>query len=235
MKKLGLIGGTGPESTLVYYKEINRQVNEATGGKQFPEIAIESVNLFKALNLVSEKRYDELESYLLQAAQNLQNGGADIIALTAGTMHLVYDRLKSKIAKPFISIPQTVAEYAVECGYKRLGLLGTIFTMENTFLTKPFTDCGIEVFVPEEADRITINQIIGGELEYGIVKEESRQKLISEIKKMKQNWRIDGIILGCTELPLALNSQNCPVACLDIMEIHIRKLVQMLVEDKTKS
>lgn len=232
MKKLGLIGGTGPESTLVYYKEINRLVNEATGGKQFPEIAIESVNLFKALNLVGEKRYEELESYLLKAARNLEEGGADIIALTAGTMHVVYDSLKAQIKKPFISIPQAVAEYAVERGYKRLGLLGTIFTMENDFLSKAFTERGIEVSIPGEMERKTVNNIIGDELEYGLVKEESRQILISEIEKMKQNQGIEGIILGCTELPLALNSENCPVDCLDIMAIHIQKLVQMVCKEE---
>lgn len=229
MKKLGLIGGTGPESTLVYYKEINRLTNQAAGGKDFPEIAVESVNLFKALELVSEKRYDELEAYLLKAAQNLQDGGAQIIALTAGTMHIVYDRLKTKIKAPLISIPQAAAEYAANCGYKKLGLLGTIFTMENDFLTKAFTDRGIEVFVPEPNARTEINRIIGSELEYGIVKEDSRQKLAGEIKKLKDEKGIEGIILGCTELPLALNDQNTPVKCLDIMAIHIEKLVQLIV------
>lgn len=234
MKKIGLIGGTGPESTLVYYKEINRLVNESTDGKLFPEIAIESVNLFKALKLVSEKRYDELEAYLLQAAQNLENSGCQIIALTAGTMHVVYDRLKADIKTPLISIPETVADYAVSFGYKRLGLLATIFTMENDFLTKAFTDRGIEVFVPEDVERVEVNRIISSELEYGVVKEPSRQKLIAEIEKMKQKDSIEGIILGCTELPLALSDDNTPVKCLDIMSIHIQKLVKLILEIEDK-
>lgn len=230
MKKLGLIGGTGPESTLVYYKEINRLVNESAGGKVFPEIAIESVNLFKALELVSEKKYDELADYLLNAVNSLEKSGAEIIALTAGTMHVVYDQLKSQIKTPFISIPETVAEYAVEKGYKKLGLLGTIFTMENDFLSKSFTTRGIEVFVPDASARSDVNKIIGGELEYGIVREESQQKLIAEIEKMKAEKGIEGIILGCTELPLALSNENTPVKCLDIMEIHIKKLVELVLD-----
>ena len=229
MKKLGLIGGTGPESTLVYYKEINRLVNESCGGKVFPEIAVESVNLFKALELVSQKKYDSLTEYLLTAAKNLEKGGADVIALTAGTMHVVYNNLAEKLSVPLISIPETVAELAVKKGFKRLGLLGTIFTMENTFLSGAFAKRGIEVFVPSENDRVEVNRIIGQELEFGVVKEESREVLISQIKKMKEEQGIEGVILGCTELPLALNNENCPVECLDIMAIHIEKLVELVL------
>ena len=230
MKKIGLIGGTGPESTLVYYKELNTRLNKAAGGKAFPEIAIESLDLYKALNLVSDEKYDELADYILQRIKNLENGGAEVIALTAATMHVVFDKLKSKVNMPFISIPEAAAEYALSKGYKKVGLLGTIFTMEKDYLSKAFTQVGIEVFVPSKEDRKLVHDCIANELEYGIVKEESRSKLISVIKKMQQENGIEAIILGCTELPLALNKENCPVDCLDIMEIHIEKLVDLLTK-----
>ena len=227
MKKLGLIGGTGPESTLVYYKELNTRLNKTAGGKAFPEIAIESLDLYKALNLVSSEKYDELADYILQRIKNLEKGGAEIIALTAATMHVVFDKLKTQVNKPFISIPDAAAEYALSKGYKKVGLLGTIFTMEKDYLSKAFTQTGIEVFVPSKEDRQLVHNRIANELEYGIVKEESRAELISVIKKMQQEDGIEAIILGCTELPLALNKDNCPVDCLDIMEIHIQKLVEL--------
>lgn len=227
MKKIGLIGGTGPESTLVYYKELNSRLNKLADGKAFPEIAIESIDLFKALNLVANEKYSELTDYISDRIKNLENGGAEIIALTAATMHVVYDSLKPKANKPFISIPGTAAEYAVSKGYKKVGLLGTIFTMEKDYLSKAFVAKNIEVITPSKEDKEIVHQIIANELEYGIVKEDSRFTLISVIKKMQEESGIEAVILGCTELPLALNKDNCPVDCLDIMEIHIQKLVEL--------
>lgn len=227
MKKLGLVGGTGPESTLVYYKEINKRVDSLHNGV-FPEIAIESLNLYKALELVARERYDDLAEYILESINNLEQSGAGIVALTAGTMHVVYDLIKDKVHVPFISIPTTVAEYAETKKYKKVGLLGTIFTMEKDYLSKAFMDKGIEVIVPDRDTRIFVNDIISKELEYGIVKEESVIKLINAIQDMVNKSEIEAVILGCTELPLAINDGNCPVDCLDIMEIHIQKLVEMI-------
>lgn len=227
MKKIGLIGGTGPESTLVYYVQLNKAINVFLGGNEFPEIVIESVNLGKALGLVAEEKYDELTEYLGDAARHLENSGADIIALTAGTMHVVYDQLKDKVTKPFISIPEVVGEYAINKGYKKVGLLGTIFTMEKDFLKKSFLDRGVEVIVPEKAERELVNDIISNELEHGQASAESEKKLIDIIKKMKEENGIEAIVLGCTELPLVIDDENSPVDVIDIMNVHIGKLVEL--------
>lgn len=109
-------------------------------------------------------------------------------------------------------------------------MLGTIFTMEKEYLSKAFVKKGIEVVVPSAADRVLVNERISKELEYGIVKETSTRELISVIEKMKNEAGIEAVILGCTELPLALNKDNCSVDCLDIMEIHIQKLVGLMAE-----
>lgn len=229
MKKLGLVGGTGSESTMVYYRELNKRIHEKTNGEEFPEIVIESVNLYKALGMVANEEYEELDRYLLKAISNLEACGADIVALTAGTMHVVFEKLESKVNVPFISIPEAVAELAVSKGYKRVGLLGTIFTMEKDYLSKAFVKKGIEVIVPSAENRILVNERISKELEYGIVKETSTNELISVIEEMREKSGIEAVILGCTELPLALNENNCPVDCLDIMDIHIQKLVKLMV------
>ncbi len=230
MKKLGLVGGTGPESTMVYYRELNKRIHEKTNGEEFPEIVIESVNLYKALGMVASENYGGLEEYLSKAVSNLEGCGADIVALTAGTMHVVFEELESRAKVPLISIPETVAEFAVSKGYGKVGMLGTIFTMEKEYLSKAFVKKGIEVVVPSAADRVLANERISKELEYGIVKETSTRELISVIEKMKNEAGIEAVILGCTELPLALNKDNCPVDCLDIMEIHIQKLVGLMAE-----
>ena len=228
MKKIGLVGGTGPESTLIYYKELNRRINERSGGTDFPEITIESLNLNRALGYVEREQYEELAAYVSQAICNLEKGGAQVIALTAATMHIVYDMVAQKIHTPFISIPETAAEYAASKGYHRVGLLGTIFTMEKDYLSKAFISRGIEVTVPDPATRVLVNERISKELEYGVVKEATVEELQSVIQNMKNEHGIEAVILGCTELPLALNDENSPVPCIDIMEIHIDRLVELI-------
>lgn len=228
MKKIGLIGGTGPESTLVYYKEINTICNKKCGGAAFPEMSLESLNLFKALELVQNNKLDELAGYIAGKIDNLVCGGAEIVALTAATMHVVYDKLRPKVSVPFISIPETVAEEAAARGYKKIGLLGTIFTMEQDYLKKPVEMRGVQVAVPSTEDRKTVNSIIGGELEFGVVKPESVENLVGIISRMKTEAGIEAVILGCTELPLALNEKNCPVPPLDIMQLHIEKLCNLI-------
>lgn len=230
MKKLGLIGGTGPESTLIYYRDINRMIHEKTKGKAFPELSVESVNLYRALGYCQEQHYEELTDYLLQAIQNLAGSGAEFAALSANTLHIVYDELKQQSPIPLISIVESVSEEAARRGYKKIGLLGTIFTMKGQFFQKPFMDRGIEIITLDGKTMELVNDRIANELELGIVKASTTQELIAVIKDMQAKEGIEAVILGCTELPLALNEENCPVPCLDTMKIHIEKLVEMILE-----
>ena len=227
MKKIGLVGGTGPESTLMYYKILNSEIDRITGGAAMPDIAIESVNFTRAWNYVTEGEYDLLADYLEEKLVSLEKGGSEVISLTAVTMHVVYDELAARFGKPIVSIPAAVAEEAVSKGIKKIGLLGTIFTMEKDKIKKDLEKAGIEVFVPGEEDRKLVAQRIYEELERGIVKESTLKELTDIIRRMKEEDGIEGVILGCTELPLILNSGNCPVACLDAVEIHIRKLIAL--------
>lgn len=133
MKKLGLIGGMGPESTIPYYRDIVYGVQKALGKPTFPELSIESVNVFKVLGLCGEKKYDELTEYLMSAIRNLSNSGADFAALSANTPHIVFDRLNEQSPIPLISIVEATCEEANRRGLKKIGLLGTIFTMTGEF------------------------------------------------------------------------------------------------------
>lgn len=199
-------------------------------GRRFAEIAIESVNLYKALGYCGEENYEALEKYLLNAIHNLAKGGAEIAALTAGTMHIVYDRLKEQSPIPLISIPETVSEVAVKKGYQKVGLLGTVFTMQKDFLKQPFMQKGIQIVTPAKEDMQLVNEKISRELEYGIVKKSTEEELVNIIEKMKSEQGIEAVSLGCTELPLILNQENCPVDCLDIMQIHIEKLSELVMQ-----
>ena len=225
MKKIGLVGGTGPESTLMYYKELNARIDEATSSKHMPDIAIESVDFRRAWDYVTKKQYDLLADYLAEKINCLKSVGAEVISLTAATMHIVYDELIKKTDTVLISIPQAVSKEAAARGYKKVGLLGTIFTMEQDYMKKDFSKADIEVCIPDKEDRELIAKRIFEELEIGIVKESTLKEFQDIIRKMQDKYRIEAIVLGCTELPLILNDSNCPVACLDSVEIHIKELI----------
>ena len=227
MKKIGLVGGTGPESTLMYYKELNSRIDKITGGTQMPDIAIESVNFRRAWDYVSGGKYDLLTGYLSEKVESLKKGGAEVVALTAATMHIVYDEIVQKTKVPLVSIPKSVCEEIQKKGYKKVGLLGTIFTMEQDYMKKDLIAAGIEVITPEKSDRELVAKRIYEELEVGIVKESTLKEFTTIIEKMKKEQGIQALILGCTELPLLLNKENCPVDCLDSVEIHLEKLIAL--------
>lgn len=231
MKKIGLVGGTGPESTLMYYKELNSRIDKLTGGKAMPDIAIESVNFRRAWEYVTTADYEKLSDYLAEKVNSLYNGGAEIISLTAATMHIVMDELAAKTKAEFISIPKIISDEVVSLGMKKVGLLGTIFTMEQDYMKKDLLDAGVEVYIPEKEDRELVAKRIYEELEVGVVKESTLQEFVDIINKMKKDNGIEAVILGCTELPLLLNSENTPLPCLDSVEIHIRKLIELAMSE----
>lgn len=171
MKKLGLVGGMGPESTIPYYHDIVYGVQEALGESIFPELSIESVNVFEILRLCREKQYEKLTEYLLGAINNLAKSGADFAALSANTPHIVFDKLKEQSPIPLISIVEATCEEAKLRGLKKIGLLGTIFTMTGEFFKAPFVKNGIQIIVPTESEIELVNDKISTELELGIVKE----------------------------------------------------------------
>ena len=231
MKKIGLVGGTGPESTLMYYKELNSRIDKLTGGKAMPDIAIESVNFRRAWEYVTTADYEKLSDYLAEKVNSLYNGGAEIISLTAATMHIVMDELAAKTKAELISIPKIISDEVVSLGMKKVGLLGTIFTMEQDYMKKDLLDAGVEVYIPEKEDRELVAKRIYEELEVGVVKESTLQEFVDIINTMKKDNGIEAVILGCTELPLLLNSENTPLPCLDSVEIHIRKLIELAMSE----
>lgn len=229
MKKIGLVGGTGPESTLMYYKELNTRIDQLTGGKAMPDLAIESVDFRKAWAYVSNGEKDNLADYLSEKVSCLKSTGCEVISLTAGTMHLVINEIEKKTGVSLVSIPKAVADEAGSKGYTKVGLLGTIFTMEQDYMKKDLIDAGIEVCIPNKDDRELVAKRIFEELELGIVKEETLKEFQDLISKMKNEQGIQAVILGCTELPLLLNEKNSPLPILDSVEIHIRKLIELAV------
>lgn len=229
MRKLGLIGGTGPESTVPYYRGIVFAVQRETGN--FPPLTIESVSVFDVLRLCGAGEYEKLTGYLLEAVRNLAGAGAEVAALTGNTPHIVFDRLQALSPIPLVSMVEATCRETVRRGLDRVGLLGTIFTMEEEFFRVPFREQGIQVAVPTRAEREYLNRVIADELELGTVREVSRARVLAMVERMAREDGIQAVILGCTELPMLLSDRNSPVPCLDTMEIHINTLVGEILRE----
>ena len=230
MKKIGLVGGTGPESTVMYYKKLNSEIDLLTNENHMPDIAIESVDFRRAWKYVQNGETSELADYLAEKVNCLVQTKADVIALTAVTMHMVYDEIAEKTGVSLVSIPKTVCEKIVSEGIKKVGLFGTVVTMEQDYMKKDLLENGVEVFVPNDEEIALIGKRIYEELEKGIVKESTLAELTEIINRMKEEDGIEGLILGCTELPLILNSENCPVKCFDSVELHLKKLIELAMK-----
>ena len=215
MKKIGLVGGTGPESTVMYYKKLNSEIDLLTNEESMPDITIESVDFRRAWNYVINGETDKLTDYMAEKVNNLASSNAEVISLTAVTMHMVYDAVVEKTGVSLVS---------------KVGLFGTLATMEQDYMKKDLIENGVQVFVPNEEERALIGKRIYEELEKGIVKESTLAELIGIINRMKEDDGIEGLILGCTELPLILSSDNCPVKCFDSVEVHLKKLIKLAME-----
>lgn len=229
MKKLGLIGGMGPESTIPYYHDIVYGVQERLKDSNFPLLTIESVNVFDVLKYCANEKYDELVEYLLKAINNVKNAGADFAALSANTPHIVFDELQKKSPIPLLSIIDALYDDVKKQNMKKVGLLGTCFTMEGEFFKKKFIENNIEIIIPDRDERKYINDKISKELEFGIVKQETLKAFMKIIENMISEDKIEGFILGCTELPLLFKGVELPIPALDTMQIHIKAIVDYMI------
>lgn len=230
MKKLGLVGGTGPESTVMYYRGIIEGVSAIEGAEVLPRLSIESLSVFDVFRFCNAQDFEGLADYFAEAIECLVASGAEIASLTANTPHIIFDELVERSPIPLVSVVEATRDVAVERGLAKVGLLGTEFTMVNDFFRKPFEEAGIEVVIPEADDVAFIQDKIATELEFGVVKEETARRFVEIIEDLVTREKIEQVILGCTELPLILNDDVSPVPCLDTTEVHIRALVSAVTE-----
>ncbi|WP_311406894.1 aspartate/glutamate racemase family protein [Liquorilactobacillus uvarum] len=229
MTKLGIIGGLGPEATSDYYFSIIKQYQQKVGSnKRLPELTIESIDMYHMFSLLDQKKYDQVADYVAQAANNLQSAGANFGVMCGNTPHIVFNEIQNRTTLPLLSMVQTSLDKAKEKGLKNLGLLGTKFTMQNDFFKEPFEKSGIHVWFPSLTEQSIIHQKIVDELENGIVKQETKNILLKIITNMIDKYNLDGIVLGCTELPLILSQKELFVYVLDISQIHIEAIVKKL-------
>ena len=218
MKTIGLIGGISWESTAEYYKLLNEEIKTRLGGRHSAKILMYSFDFDEIYSFNQKEDYDSIGKRLTEEAINLENAGAELLLLCANTAHKWANEVKSKINIPLIHIADATGRSITDAGIKKVLLLGTNLTMAGEFIKgKLLTDFGINVLVPESEDRNIVSDIIYDELIMGKFLEPSRQKILSIIKKFDN---IEGVILGCTELPLIIKPKDTPLQLFNTTELH---------------
>ncbi|WP_343208776.1 aspartate/glutamate racemase family protein [Anaerolentibacter hominis] len=222
MKTIGLIGGMSWESTVGYYQIVNTVIKEKLGGLHSAKCVLYSVDFQEIEVCQANGEWEKSGEILSEAALSLERAGADFIVICTNTMHKVAEQIGRKIAIPILHIAEVTADELTEQKIQRVGLLGTKYTMEQDFYKEKLIERGIEVVVPEEADRTIVNDTIYQELCLGIIKEESREKFLAIIEKLKKNGA-QGVILGCTEIGMLVKQEDTDTPLFDTTLIHARR------------
>ena len=224
MKKIGLVGGIGPASTVDYYLGLIEKTRAEFGENVYPKIVIDSVSLSEATDFFAENNLDGNARLMLESLSNLKAAGAEIAALTANTEHIVWDRMCDKFPLPVVSIVEAAAKEALRNGFKRVLILGTFFTMKSGLYEKPLAERGIMPIVPTDEDKEKIANLFFPNLENGIVVPEDKVKMLELVGRYVREKDADAVLLGCTELPLMIKDGDLDVPLLNTTQIHINAI-----------
>ena len=226
MKTIGLIGGMSWESSVVYYELINRKVREKLGGFHSCKNIMVTVDFAEIERLQHLGDWKTLDKMMVASAKQLEAAGADIVVLCTNTMHLCSPAIIENISIPFLHIAEATGMAIAEMKLKKVALLGTKFTMEMDFYKKYITDhFGIEVIIPPKEMREEVHRIIYQELVQGNIKDKSRE-VYKQIIQQLINAGAEGVILGCTEIPLLIKSTDVPIPVFDTTTIHAIKAAE---------
>lgn len=230
MKTLGIVGGLGPESTIEYYRFILDGYRARVPDGSAPHLIIDSLDVNRGLAMLEANDLLSLASYLSASVERLARTGAEIALIAANTPHLVFNEVARQAPIPMLSIVQATCDQAGKLGFKRLGLLGTGFTMRAKFYPEVFRGAGIELIVPNESERSVIHQIYIQELLKNIFKPESRAAIIDIIERLRRETGIATVILAGTELPLLLRGAEPEgLTFLDTTLIHVAAAVDAII------
>lgn len=208
MKKIGIVGGVGPEATIEYYRLIVNYYREKVKDGSYPGVVINSIDMTAMISLIEKDDKDGLVKYLSDAVKSLACAGADIALIASNTPHLVFEELAGISEIPLVSIVEETCAEAKRLGIKKPGLLGTAFTMNNRFYHRVFEKENMNIVTPDEESKRFIHDKIFGELVFNFIKDDTKKRFVEIIDRMKSENGIDGLILGCTELPLILSEPD---------------------------
>ncbi len=230
MKTVGIIGGIGPESTVEYYRLIIASYREQKQDGSYPPIIINSIDLKKMLDLIGANELAKVTEYLVSEVHRLRRAGADFGLLASNTPHIVFDEIRRRSPIPLVSIVEATCAEAKALGLKKVGLFGTRFTMQGRFYPDVFSKEGITLVVPEPDEQAYIHDKYLSELVNGMILPETRERLLEIVDRLRERERIEGLILGGTELPLILRDvTDRGIPFLDTTRIHVKHVVAELL------
>ncbi|MEA2106822.1 MAG: aspartate/glutamate racemase family protein [Bacteroidota bacterium] len=232
MKTIGLLGGMSWESSLEYYKIVNQKVKEVFGGHHSCECIMYSVDFDPIKKLQHEDRWEELTQIMIEGAKKIEQGGAEMLTICTNTMHKMYDDVQKSISIPILHIADATAEAIKEKNLETIALLGTKFTMQHDFYKgRLIKNHGINVLTPEGDDLEAVHNIIYNELVLGEIKNTSREKYKQIIEQLAKKGA-QGVILGCTEIPLLIKQQDVSIPVFNTTTIHAEKTVEFAIHQK---
>ncbi|KAA0576490.1 aspartate/glutamate racemase family protein [Azospirillum sp. B21] len=230
-KVIGLIGGMSWESSAEYYRIINERVRDRLGGLHSARCLMWSFDFAEVEALQHAGRWEDATALMIDAARRLERGGADFVVICTNTMHRMADQVQAAIGLPLLHIADPTAERIRAAGLRRVGLLGTAFTMEQDFYKGRLVQKhGLEVLVPGDADRATVHRVIYDELVQGRIDEASREAYRGVIARLVERGA-EAVILGCTEIMLLVRSEDSPVPLYDTTAIHAEAAVELALSN----
>ena len=231
MRTIGLLGGMSWESSAEYYRIINETVNKRLGGNHSAKCLMYSFDFVEMEELQKAGKWAEATVRMIEAARSLKQGGADFLVICTNTMHKMADEVEHDVHIPLLHIVDAAAEQIVGRKYKKIGLLGTIFTMEEAFYKERLANrCELEVLVPDKADRQIVHRVIYDELVSGRILSSSRDEYRRIIESLVANGS-EAILLGCTEIGLLVKSTDCQVPLFDTTRIHALAAVEYALRE----
>ena len=225
MKTIGMIGGMSWESTITYYQIMNEVVKEELGGLHSAKIIMYSVDFSELEQCLAMNDWDKIREILTDIAKRLEAAGADFIAICTNTMHKVAPQIQEQIRIPILHIADATADALCEDGVKKVGLLGTKYTMTQDFYKDRLTNRGLEVMIPDADDIEILNRIIFDELCLGIIKDYSRDEYKRIIETLSANGA-EAVILGCTEIGLLISQNDSMVKLYDTTVVHADRIAR---------
>lgn len=230
MKTLGIVGGLGSESTIDYYRSILALFREKTKNDGYPHILIDSLDVDLGIRLVERQEWKELADYLADGFRRLARAGADFGLMAANTPHLVFDEVRKLSPIPLLSIVEATCDEVKRCGLKKVGLMGTGFTMAGRFYPEAFERNDIAMVTPSPEERAYIHEKYLGELLRGTFLPETRDRLLAIIERLKSQESVEAVVLAGTELPLILRAETvADVRLLDTTQIHVQAAVAKIM------
>ena len=229
MKTIGIIGGMSWESSLLYYRLVNEGVRQRLGGLHSAELLMFSVDFAPVEQLQHAGDWDGAADILIDAARRLEAAGADFFLIATNTMHQVAESVAAAVSIPLLHIADATADILLQQKLRRVGLLGTAFTMELDFYRQRLEQRGIEVVIPEMHDRQMVHDIIYQELCRGNIDDDSRDVYLAIIERLREQ-KIEGVILGCTEIGLLIQPRHTDIRLFDTTEIHAERAVDFALQ-----